>query len=47
MSNDVRLYYRLLIILSIVCPMVQNSPKLKLAFWYPVSQFSRDFQTIL
>ena len=33
--------------LTIVCPTVQDGPKLKLAFWYPVSQLSRDFHEIL
>ena len=30
-----------------VCPTVEDGPKWKLAFWYPVSQFSTDFQEIL
>ena len=31
----------------IVCPMVENGPEWKLAFRYPVSQFSRDCHEIL
>ena len=30
-----------------VCPTVEDGPKLKLAFWYPVSQFSSYCQEIL
>ena len=33
--------------ISIVCPTVEDDPKWKLAFQYPVSQFSRDCQKIL
>ena len=31
----------------IVCPTVEDGPKWKLAFWYPVSQFSSDCHEIL
>ena len=31
----------------LVCPMVEDGPKWKLAFRYPVSQFSSDFHEIL
>ena len=33
--------------LTIVCPTVEDGPKLKLAFWYPVSQLSSDCHEIL
>ena len=33
--------------IAIVCPTVEDGPKWKLAFWYPVSQFSTDFHEIL
>ena len=33
--------------LIIVCPTVEDGPKWKLAFRYPVMQFSTDFHEIL
>ena len=44
-SSDVTAFHRISVFK--VCPTVEDGPKLKLPFWYPVSQFSSDCHEIL